>query len=392
MSTLRHAIRGTRWSIAAMVMCFAAEAHAQETGWTTWQGLGRGGYVDPAPDELMSGLLASVFVNSNPIVFAFARTGVITAIEERRGFWAPWGWIVAHRGVSPIVAVTTNAAPQPILFYRDVDGAVWFREVTEPGSGLYGATQWTPPTSLGQPADAVPDLIHAMRLSDRRLALCFSDKTSWTIRCRIREAEGAWIPWSSSVRAPEAIGQPMTGRLDAGFRVHFFVASSDGLLELPQGGRSVMGGAWRNVGRLPSGVRIIKPMAALNADGRLEVFSRGSDQALWHIYQQPGTSEWSSWESLGHPPGVTLPFVLATDVVAENNDRRIEVFVVAGDGAVWHIYQTSPNCCWSEWQSLGRPARAATLLTELRVITRRSRLLELFALDQLGQLWTIYQQ
>ena len=37
---------------------------------------------------------------------------------------------------------------------------------------------------------------------------------------------------------------------------------------------------------------------------------------------------WSPWESLGRPPGVALPFGFATDAVAENDDQRLEVFIV----------------------------------------------------------------
>ena len=50
------------------------------------------------------------------------------------------------------------------------------------------------------------------------------------------------------------------------------------------------------------------------------------------------------------------------------------------------------NCCWSQWESLGHPPPDWKLLTELRVIRRRSRSLELFTLDNKGTLWTTYQQ
>jgi hypothetical protein len=39
-----------------------------------------------------------------------------------------------------------------------------------------------------------------------------------------------------------------------------------------------------------------------NADGRLEVFVWGTDNALWHIWQMvpnSGYSGWSNWASLG---------------------------------------------------------------------------------------------
>jgi hypothetical protein len=36
-----------------------------------------------------------------------------------------------------------------------------------------------------------------------------------------------------------------------------------------------------------------------NEDGRLEVFARGTDNALWHIWQTAPNNGWSSWASLG---------------------------------------------------------------------------------------------
>lgn len=383
--------------LAAMTSLWAAPLDAQgDSGWSTWQNLGRF-YSDPLPNEMPFRLSTAVFFNGNPMIAAVDRGGTrLTVLEGRPGFWIRWYFLNIPAGFYPYVAATTNATPQPIVFYRGRDGVVWFAEVVRQGSGLYGGSVWTEEQSLGRPEDAIPDLMQTMRLSDRRIAICFADKLSSTIRCRIRQAEGAWGAWVSSVQAPEAIGQLLAERMDADHRIHFFAVSSNALLELPQGGRSVMVGAWRVVGRLPPRLRIMAPMAALNGDGRLEVFARGSDQALWHIYQQPGTATgWSSWESLGRPPGTTLPFVLVTDAVAENDDRRLEIFVVAGDGAAWHIYQNEANCCWSGWQSLGRPTWESTsqsLLTELRVVNRRTSGLELFGLDRQGRLWTIYQQ
>ena len=39
--------------------------------------------------------------------------------------------------------------------------------------------------------------------------------------------------------------------------------------------------------------------------------------------------------------------------VADNVDGRIEVFARGTDGALWHIWQTSPNNGWCGWGSLG---------------------------------------
>ncbi|WP_387492769.1 hypothetical protein [Photorhabdus sp. RM96S] len=89
-----------------------------------------------------------------------------------------------------------------------------------------------------------------------------------------------------------------------------------------------------------------KPAAYLNSDGQLEVFVRGSDNALWHNWQNDTHSgSWSNWASLGG--GLSS----GPDVV-ENANGYIEVFVRATDNALWNIKRTSPSS-WSSWASLG---------------------------------------
>jgi hypothetical protein len=88
--------------------------------------------------------------------------------------------------------------------------------------------------------------------------------------------------------------------------------------------------------------------AAQNADGRLEFFARGYDNALWHIWQDPTSGNgWSDWSSLGGGP------LRGDPVVFQNLDGRLEVFNLSADLALWHIYQTALNSDWSDWASLG---------------------------------------
>jgi hypothetical protein len=83
-----------------------------------------------------------------------------------------------------------------------------------------------------------------------------------------------------------------------------------------------------------------------NADGRLEVFARGIDSALWHIWQTSPNGGWAQWASLGGK--------LTSDPVAQyNTDGRLEVFARGTDNALWHIWQTRPNGGWSGWASRG---------------------------------------
>ncbi|MEK9495066.1 hypothetical protein V2H77_01025, partial [Photorhabdus sp. P32] len=88
-----------------------------------------------------------------------------------------------------------------------------------------------------------------------------------------------------------------------------------------------------------------KPAVSRNLDGRLEVFVRGADNALWHIWQTAPNSDWSNWQSLGNT-------ITSNPAVYANADGRLEVFARGADNALWHIWQTAPNSGWSDWQSL----------------------------------------
>jgi hypothetical protein len=77
-----------------------------------------------------------------------------------------------------------------------------------------------------------------------------------------------------------------------------------------------------------------------NADGRLEVFTVGGDGNLWHIWQTIPGKAWSTWASLNKPPNT---YFYAPPVAARNADGRIEAFSLGNDYALWHIWQTAPG-------------------------------------------------
>ena len=79
--------------------------------------------------------------------------------------------------------------------------------------------------------------------------------------------------------------------------------------------------------------------------GRLEVFARGGDQALWHKFQTAPSNGWGAWESLGGWIDMLS--------MGQNADGRLEAFVRGSDGAVWHKWQMSPGGGWSGWASRG---------------------------------------
>ncbi len=85
--------------------------------------------------------------------------------------------------------------------------------------------------------------------------------------------------------------------------------------------------------------------ARRQANGRLEVFVRGSSKALYHKWQVTPNNGWSGWASMGG-------WIDLLDV-ARNADGRLEVFVRGASGALYHKWQVAPNSGGSGWASLG---------------------------------------
>jgi hypothetical protein len=87
------------------------------------------------------------------------------------------------------------------------------------------------------------------------------------------------------------------------------------------------------------------PSVSSWGDNRLDVFVKGTDNALWHKWWD-GAS-WSDWESLG---GVltSAPGAVSWDF------NRIDVFVKGTDNALWHKWWDGAS--WSGWESLGADA------------------------------------
>ncbi|TMR29311.1 hypothetical protein ETD96_35815 [Actinomadura geliboluensis] len=98
------------------------------------------------------------------------------------------------------------------------------------------------------------------------------------------------------------------------------------------------------------------PVAHSSADGRIEVFARGADGHLWHVWQVARDGDWSNWQDLGRhrplPNGALL--TVAGDPAAHSSaDGRIEVFVRGTDNHLWHVWQVARDGDWSDWEDFG---------------------------------------
>jgi C1A family cysteine protease len=187
------------------------------------------------------------------------------------------------------------------------------------------------------------------------------------------QSEKAWSGWASEagvLTSDIAIGDNADGRME------LFVRGTDGAVwhkwqTAPSNGWS----DWASEG----GVITSNIAIGRNADGRLEMFVRGTDNALWHKWQVAPNSGWSDWASEGG--------VLTSDIaIAANADGRLEMFVRGTDGAVWHKWQVAPSGGWSDWQSLG-----GVITSNITLGRNADGRLELFARGTDNALWHKWQ-
>ena len=76
------------------------------------------------------------------------------------------------------------------------------------------------------------------------------------------------------------------------------------------------------------GVLTSGPGASSWAPGRLDVFGRGTDSALWHKWYEGG---WGDWESLGGT-------LTSSPAAVSWGPGRIDVFARGTDSALWHTW------------------------------------------------------
>ena len=89
------------------------------------------------------------------------------------------------------------------------------------------------------------------------------------------------------------------------------------------------------------GVLSSDPTAISWGPNRLDVFARGKDNQLWHkLWSGSG---WSNWEPLG---GV----LSSGPTVASWGPGRLDVFVQGTDNGLWHKFYAG---AWSAWEPLG---------------------------------------
>jgi hypothetical protein len=283
------------------------------------------GYFTPANGY------SSVLVNQDGRLEAFYRQTDGTTVHSWQPSWGTWYTLASGPTMqaAPVAGLNTDGRAE--AFAAGSDGVVYHTwQPTWPA--------WTPVAALpsgvtfaGQPA--------LTRNLDGRLEVFArgSDGAYWHAS---QLSAGGWSGWSSLGGSfssdPSAIPNSGDGHLEV-----FGTATSGQVMHSFQG---IIWSAWYSLG---TATFTSRPAVVRNSGGPLELFAIGSDGQLRHQWQTPGQGTgWSNWYQAGAAPAGGWQ---GSPAVTINPDGRLEVFARSSDGAVWHAWQPA----WTPWASLG---------------------------------------
>ncbi len=132
--------------------------------------------------------------------------------------------------------------------------------------------------------------------------------------------------------------------------------------EQPSPGPAPGWSQWEDLG----GVLTTAPAAASWGQNRIDVFSGGTDNAMWHKWWDG--SRWSDWENLGGS-------LTSAPAAVSWGPNRIDVFARGTNNDLIHKWWDGRT--WSNWESLG-----GTLTSGPTVSSRQPNQLEVFARGQ----------
>jgi len=255
-------------------------------------------------------------------------------------------------------AVTPGADGLLELFVLGDDGALWHMSQTAPND------DWSQWVSHGAPPGVLLNSAPAVAAgADGCLDVFIVSQEAMLWHIRQTAPNEGWSDWvAHGTPSGVSFGSDSTPAVacSADGRLELFVVGNDEALwhmwqTAPNGGWS----GWKSHDA-PSLTKLqrLRPAVGSSADGRLELFAVGGDDALWHLRQIAPNDGWSQWFSHGAPP---LPGLAGSPAVVPGADGRLELFVVGTDGALWQLSQTAPDGGWSQWFSLGAPPGVSLL-------------------------------
>lgn len=281
-------------------------------------------------------------------VYATQGAQMFETIANPDGSWTPLAPFTSDFGSSvgqPVAARHNDGRID--VFYGGPSNALYHVVQSQPNGS------WLPPASLG---GTVTDLPAIAVNADGRLEVFASDANVLLSHCYEQPGGAGWSSWFE---------------FSFGTQLVSAVRNAQGLIELyalwgGQAQRAVQptpGGNWPSAWTVLTGAIGSDPVAAVNADGRIELFAvvaSAGGASLVHNYQLTPGGAWSGWSSLGGSLSANYlwspGYAIGRPSVVLDKSGHLHVFAFGGDGGVAWIEQSPSGAGgWTGWTSLGLP-------------------------------------
>jgi Glycosyl hydrolase catalytic core len=256
-------------------------------------------------------------------------TALVTACGKRRLAWYTW-CLAARQGdaacydASPTVA-SWGPTRLDVLWAGNTDDTAVYRK-------SWDGAAWSSIGSLGGTTSSAPAVVAP---ADRRLEVYArgGDNGVW-----YRRYDGVgWSNWTAlggqTYSSPAASARRGTSIVDV------FARGTDNLIYQRFRSGTAWSG-WTSIASPPGGATSA-PAAVSNANGRIDVFVRGGDSAIW---QKTWTGSWGPWRSAGGA-------ATSAPTVVSRGPNNLILFFRAADGQIYQ--RTDAGAGWLDRGSLG---------------------------------------
>jgi hypothetical protein len=248
------------------------------------------------------------------------------------------GWVGLGGNASGDPAVARNSDGRLQVFYRGGDNLLYTLSQTTPGVNSWSAHANLFGTLISNPS--------VVANSDGRLEV-FAVMSNNAVNHIWQNTPGAnsWSGWFSIGGFTNSQQLAVERNLDGWLQV-FFRGAGDNAIHTMKQSSSAPGG-WTADASLGGGFTS-DPSVGVNADGRLEIFAKGMDNALFHNWQTTPSGTWSGWAGLGG--GLT-----SGAEPSRNADGRLQVVVRGLNNVLYYNSEVSPNssASWAGFALVG---------------------------------------
>jgi len=122
------------------------------------------------------------------------------------------------------------------------------------------------------------------------------------------------------------------------------------------------------------------PTSVSWANGRIDVFARGSDGGLWQKWYDVNTGGiWQPWAHLSNATIHSAP------TVSTMGPGRLDIFTKGAGGDLMHYWYAAG--AWQTWESLGQPSSSVYLTSSPAAVSWANGRIDVFARGSDGGLW-----